>query len=76
MSKRCLYLLALPVLVCGCTGGPGGATAPADEPVTKAKVDKMAPDTKAGYNAAMLSRDRALAATQGKGPLASGKSGQ
>jgi len=76
MSKRCLYLLAVSSLICGCTGGPGGATAPADEPVTKAKVDKMTPDQKAAYNAATLSRDRALAATQGKGPLASRTNGQ
>jgi hypothetical protein len=71
MSKRILCLFAIPALVCGCSGG----TAPPDQPVTQAQISKMTPENKAGYNAAMLSRDRALAATQGKGPLATKSNG-
>jgi len=69
MDKRLLCLLALGSLTCGCTGDPG-VNAPPDPAVTTAQINKMTPEQKAAYDQAMRSRNEALAATQGKGPLA------
>jgi len=70
MNKNCLCIVALATLAWGCSGDPG-VNAPSDPPVTQAKIDKMTPEQKAGYDQAMRSRDQALAATRGRGPLAS-----
>ena len=70
MTKYCLGFAAVSALVCGCSGDPG-VNAPSDPPVTQAKINKMTPEQRAAYDQAMRSRDQALAATQGKGSLAS-----
>jgi len=75
MKIRCLTLVALSIVACGCQSDPG-VNAPPDPPVTQAKVDHMTPEQRAGYEQAMKSRNQALAATQGKGPLANGAGGQ
>jgi hypothetical protein len=69
MKARGLVFWTLAVVACGCTGDPG-VNAPSDPPVTAAKINSMSPAQRAAYNQAMMSRDLALAATQGKGPLA------
>lgn len=69
MTKRILCLLLFGALACGCMRDPG-VNAPPDPVVTQAKIDQMTPQQRAAYDQAMRSRDQALAATQGKGPLA------
>ncbi len=77
MDKRILSLslLVLALSACGCMRDPG-VNAPPDPAVTQSKISQMTPEKRAAYEAAMRSRDQALAATQGKGPLANRPNGR
>jgi len=75
MKMRSLVLLGLLVAAVGCTRDPG-VNAPPDAPVTEAKISKMSPEQRAAYEQAMKSRDQALAATRGRGHVASNSNGQ
>lgn len=73
-------ILALPILglilmTGGCSQDPG-ANAPPDPAVTQAKIEQMTPEKRAAYDQAMKSRNQAMAATRGKGPLANNPNGQ
>jgi hypothetical protein len=75
VDKRILSLIALMGAAFGCARDPG-VNAPPDPPVSQAKIDQMTPQQRAAYDQAMKSRDEAMAATKGKGPLVNRGNGQ
>ena len=74
MDIRKLVLCAGAAALCGCGQDPG-VNAPPDPVVTQAKIDQMSPQQQAAYQQATRSRDQAMAATQGRGPLANKSNG-